>query len=87
MYPLSFEEFLMALDKNRLMQEIQTCFNEIRPMPLALPQEAMELYKLYIIIGGMPACVREYVETRKLLGVPEIQNNICNCSPIICKFS
>lgn len=78
MYPLSFEEFLMALDKNRLIQEIQTCFNELRPMPLALHQNAMELYKLYIIIGGMPACIKEYVETHKFINIPEIQNNILN---------
>jgi predicted AAA+ superfamily ATPase len=78
LHPLDFEEFLWAINENKLCDEIYHCYNEITPMPEALHQKAIDLYRIYLIIGGMPACINEYLDTGKLLYVPDIQNKILN---------
>ena len=47
-------------------------------MPVPLHKELLELYKHYLIVGGMPMVVNEYVKTVKLLGSTDIQNEILN---------
>ncbi len=47
-------------------------------MPGALHLEAMDLYRLYLIIGGMPKSIIEFLETGSLLTVPDVQNKIIN---------
>ena len=47
-------------------------------MPEALHIQAMELYKQYLIVGGMPAVVAEFVDTKSLLTSTEIQGRILN---------
>lgn len=78
MYPLDFEEFLWAMDKELLAGQIREHFNSNEKMPEALHQQAMELYKRYFIVGGMPAAVSDFVETNSLLSVGEIQGRILN---------
>jgi uncharacterized protein len=76
LYPLDFEEFLWANDREQLCGEIRNCFdNDIR-MPLALHSELLELYKFYLIVGGMPRVVQKYTSSGKLIDIPEIQNEI-----------
>jgi hypothetical protein len=45
-------------------------------MPEALHQKAIDLYRYYLIVGGMPASVAKFAETGKLVSVPLIQNEI-----------
>ena len=78
MFPMDFEEFLWAMDKLILSQEISSHFAGLDPMPDALHRQAMELYKQYLIVGGMPAVVAEFVETKSLLTSTEIQGRILN---------
>lgn len=78
MHPLDFEEFLWANDENQLCDEIKTCYNAMIPMPEGLHQKAIDLYRMYLIIGGMPASINEYLKTGKLLTVPDVQNKILN---------
>lgn len=78
LYPFDFEEFLWAMNETRLCDEIYYCYNEITPMPEALHQKAIDLYRMYLIIGGMPASINEYLDTEKLLYVPDVQNKILN---------
>lgn len=78
LYPFDFEEFLWAMNESRLCDEIYYCYNEITPMPEALHQKAIDLYRMYLIIGGMPASINEYLDTEKLLSVPDVQNKILN---------
>lgn len=63
MYPLDFEEFLMASDSKYLVGEIKECFNEFKPLAEAFHEEALDLYKRYLYIGGMPEVVDEYFKT------------------------
>ncbi len=78
LYPMDFEEFLWAVGEDRLADEIRHCFNTAEPMIEALHQKAIELYRYYLIIGGMPACVANFAKSGKLVFVPTIQNEILN---------
>ena len=76
LYPLDFEEYLWARDKERLAGDIRTAFNKMEPLPEALHQEATELYREYLIIGGMPACINAFLEHGSFLDVPLVQSEI-----------
>jgi predicted AAA+ superfamily ATPase len=76
MYPLDIEEFLWANNEGRLCQEIHNCYISSEAMPEGLHQKALDNYRLYLITGGMPACINEFIKTGKLLNVPNIQGEI-----------
>jgi len=74
LYPMDFEEFLWAMGEDRLAAIIRECYDSISPMPEALHNKALELYRYYLIVGGMPAAVGQFAETGKLVLVPDVQN-------------
>ncbi|GHV63424.1 ATPase [Spirochaetia bacterium] len=76
--PLDFEEFLWALGKQWLCAEIRLSCEQDKKMPLALHGELLELYKLFLITGGMPKVVSVYAEEQSLVNVAVIQNEIMN---------
>lgn len=78
LFPMDFEEFLWALDEEKLCEEIKLSFEYNEALPHALHKKALELYKLYLIIGGMPKVVLTYVESGSLIPVPDVQNKIIN---------
>jgi uncharacterized protein len=64
MYPMDFEEFLLANNAKYLIDEINECFNLNKPMPEPFHQEALTLYKTYLYVGGMPEVVEEYLKNK-----------------------
>lgn len=76
LYPLDFEEFLWAREKKFLCDEIRQAYETMEPLPDALHQEATELYREYLLIGGMPACINAFLRTGSFLDVPLVQNEI-----------
>jgi len=78
MYPLDFEEFLWALGYDKLAKEIKNHYADNETMPDALHHVALELYQKYVIVGGMPAAVKSFIETDSFLKVQVIQNDILN---------
>ena len=78
LYPLDFEEFLWAVGEERLGVEIRRCYATAEPMPDAMHYRAIELYRYYLITGGMPACVDSFAKGGKLVLIPTIQNEILN---------
>jgi predicted AAA+ superfamily ATPase len=78
MFPMDFEEFLWAMERSALSDEIRSHFQQNKPLPVPLHADAMELYKKYLIIGGMPAAVKEFNETLSFLTVKDIQGRILN---------
>lgn len=78
LYPLDFEEFLWANNETLLAREIRHAYDAIDPLPEPLHQKAIEMYRYYLIVGGMPACVQNYVNSKKLVLVPTVQNEIAN---------
>ena len=61
MYPMDFEEFLWALNEEELSKMIREHFNNNEVF--SLHDKAMEYYKKYLVIGGMPRVVLDYIET------------------------
>ncbi|MCL2321011.1 MAG: ATP-binding protein [Oscillospiraceae bacterium] len=78
LYPLDFEEFLWAVGEERLADEIRVCYFSLEPMPESLHRRALELYRCYLIVGGMPACVESFAKNGKTVLIPSIQNEIVN---------
>lgn len=76
LYPLDFEEFLWARNKEFLCQEIRGAYESMEPLPDALHQEAIELYREYLLIGGMPACINAFLASGSFLDVPLVQSEI-----------
>lgn len=76
LYPMDMEEFLLALGEDELVKQIKQCFAADTPLPSALHDAAMQLYRQYLVIGGMPECVRLFVETKDYLLVRHTQDVI-----------
>lgn len=76
LYPMDMEEFLMAMNERELLEQIKVCFDKNEPLPKSLHEYAIDIYKKYLIIGGMPECVLKFVETGDYVLVKSIQENI-----------
>lgn len=76
LYPMNFEEFLLALDEVQLVEEIRKCYLEDKALPVFFHNLAMEYYKKYLIVGGMPECIVKYRETKDLILVRHTQDMI-----------
>lgn len=76
MYPMDVEEFMLALGENILVDKIKECFENDTAMPSALHDAAMRIYREYLVVGGMPECVVQYVNTKDYILVRHTQNNI-----------
>lgn len=63
MYPMDFEEFLWAKGEDLIIPIIRNCFEEKIPLGQALHRKIMTLFREYVIIGGMPQVVKEYIES------------------------
>ena len=75
MYPMAFEEFLWANDEESLMDVIRDAFS--RRVPLGpLHRRAMDAFRTYMLVGGMPQAVRKYVETRDFKKVDRTKRDI-----------
>ncbi len=59
-----------------LCEEIRHAYDKMEPLPEALHQEAVELYREYLIVGGMPACINAFLENGSFLDVQMIQSGI-----------
>ncbi|MDD2998115.1 MAG: ATP-binding protein [Candidatus Riflebacteria bacterium] len=78
LFPLDFEEFLQANGEQNLCREIRDCYENMQSLPEALHLKAIDYYRLYLIIGGMPAAINEFLSTGKLISVPDVQSKILN---------
>ena len=76
MYPMDFEEFLWALGNETLLPLINKCFTEKKAMGELMHRKAMDYFRQYLIVGGMPQVVEEYVNTKDFTIVDTIKRNI-----------
>ena len=65
MYPMDFEEFLIANGSKSLVDEIKRCYQENNSMDSVLHKKALNLYRLYLCIGGMPEAVKNILANEK----------------------
>lgn len=76
MYPMDFEEFLWALGNDTLIELIKNCFNNKKPMGQTFHRKAMDYFRQYLIIGGMPQAVCEYIDTRDFEKTDQVKRDI-----------
>ncbi|MBQ4522485.1 MAG: ATP-binding protein [Lachnospiraceae bacterium] len=76
LYPMDMEEFMLALGEDMLVAQIKEHFNENTPMPSALHDKAMQLYRKYLVVGGMPECVMLFTQTKDYILVRHTQDTI-----------
>ena len=62
MYPMDFEEFLIANGNSGLIDEIKYCYSNNEPMISVLHDMALNLYRLYLCVGGMPEAVKNLLD-------------------------
>ena len=77
MYPVDFEEFLIASKvTDETIEYLKNCFNDRKPVGDLINSKMMEHFRRYLVVGGMPAAVNEYITTGNISTVNDIQNNI-----------
>lgn len=78
MYPMTFEEFLFALEENELKKRIIEASKNFSLLSEALHARALELYRLYLSVGGYPEAVVRYIEKKDFDYVRAVQGNIAD---------
>ena len=77
MYPLDFEEFCWANGVgDDVIDHVRDCHREARPVMGAVHNRLLRLFHQYLMVGGMPAAVDEFVTTSNLAEVHSIQSDI-----------
>ena len=73
MHPMDFEEFCWALNEKPLIPYIRTCFEKREPLERSIHDKAMLLFKQYLLVGGMPKAVAEFVGGQKNFGAADVE--------------
>ncbi|MCI9063819.1 MAG: ATP-binding protein [Clostridia bacterium] len=76
MYPLSFKEFLVAIGRENLIDEIQIHFDNNERMDKTIHELCLKLYRTYLIVGGMPEVVQTYLTEEKTIAAIDVQAEI-----------
>lgn len=62
LYPMDFEEFLLGLGEEKLIEEIKSHYQNDTPLISAIHEKALDLYKKYMVLGGMPALINDFID-------------------------
>lgn len=77
MYPLDFEEFISCVGINdKVIDSLRTAWERRTPVDDFIHTKIMELFRLYLVVGGMPAAVNKYIESNNMQEVMIIQQDI-----------
>lgn len=76
LYPMDFEEFLWAMGNDMLMDLIRKNYERQKPMGQAMHRKAMDYFRQYMIVGGMPQAVEEYTRTHDFDLVDRVKRDI-----------
>ena len=74
MFPMDFEEFLWAISYKKMSELIRSAYCDYSP--LSIHEKALDLYKTYLVVGGMPRAVYEYVNKNDFDFVANIQRTL-----------
>ena len=64
LYPMDFEEFLMSMGEDYLIECIKDCYNNNKSMTESIHNKALSLYRTYLITGGMPESIQNMVDIK-----------------------
>ncbi len=76
LYPMDMEEFLWATGREELADRIRGHFRDMSPMPEASHKAALEAYRQYLVVGGMPEAVLRYSTSGSIIDAAESQMDI-----------
>lgn len=77
MYPLDFEEFLIANGVNKnVISEMKERYEKSLPLDLPLHTTILDYFKKYLIVGGLPDAVNSYLEDKNIAKIRNIQKEI-----------
>ncbi len=77
MFPLDFEEFISNIGINEnIINSLREAWENLNTVDNFLHSKLMELFRLYLVIGGMPAAVNKYIESNNLQEVMTVQQDI-----------
>lgn len=76
MYPMDFEEFLWAMGRDTLMDFVRKYYDDRKSMGPAMHRKMMDYLKEYMIVGGMPQVVLEYINTKNFAKADKIKRDI-----------
>ena len=78
MYPLDFEEFLWATGKEAAFDLIRHCYENLEPLGEASNRAMMREFRLYMLVGGMPQAIAEYLRANDFGAVDAVKRDIIN---------
>lgn len=77
MFPMDFEEFISCVGINqKVIDSLSNAWKKRIPVDDFIHSKIMELFRLYLVVGGMPAAVSKYIETNNLQEVITVQKDI-----------
>lgn len=76
MYPISFQEFLVAMGRENLIEEIRKHFANNEKMDKDIHELCLKLYRTYLVVGGMPEVVQTYLAEGKTIVAIDVQTMI-----------
>ena len=77
MFPLDFEEFLYANGMNEIViSAMQKKFENLESLDESMHNRMMDLFRKYLLVGGLPDAVNSYISERNIQSVREIQSEI-----------
>lgn len=77
MYPMDFEEFIIANGIGELaISTMRTQFLQCQSLPDSLHAKMLDLFKKYLIVGGLPDAVKTFVEEKNVMAIRKIQEDI-----------
>ncbi len=78
MYPMDFEEFLWAIGREPTFDLIRYSYQKMKPLGDSVNRELMKLFRLYMLVGGMPQAISEYIHGSNFEAVDEVKRDIIN---------
>ena len=78
MYPMDHEEFLWAVGDITTIPLLKKVFDSGKPVGAQIHRKLMRDFRLYMLVGGMPQAVNEYIETNNFRKVDQIKRDILN---------
>lgn len=76
MYPMDYEEFCWAQDDTVTVPTLRTFYEEKKPLGNQLNRRMLQAYRLYMLVGGMPQAIQEYLDSKNFRAVDQVKRNI-----------
>ncbi len=77
MYPMDFEEFALANGvKSEILEHLEQCYKNRTPVDTIVHQQMMTLFHLYLVVGGFPRAVSDFLRTQNLAAVAQVHQDI-----------